>query len=151
MGNEKSLILVLSLAMGSNLREIIGNIYYGKIFLSILDEEKFWMKRNFYVEFYQRFSCVGGDPIISESLCKKLQNKLFQQRYELGKMANVQKRGNHTKSHEGVSGEIIFLRNCWCTSVILSNTMCMAKKFSLILQVICFEICLKFLIFALEP
>ncbi|KAB2027352.1 hypothetical protein ES319_D05G027000v1, partial [Gossypium barbadense] len=58
---QKISILVLSSAMGSNLREILEN-------------------------FYQQFSCVGGDPVFPESLCKELQKKFFQQRCELGRI-----------------------------------------------------------------
>lgn len=38
------------------------------------------------MEFYQQFACVGGDPVFSESLCKELQKKFFQQRCELGRI-----------------------------------------------------------------
>ncbi|KAG4161004.1 hypothetical protein ERO13_D01G029500v2 [Gossypium hirsutum] len=68
---QKISILVLSSAMGSNLREILENVCYPEIFLSFLtDKEK----------------KLGGDPVFSESLCKELQKKFFQQRCELGRI-----------------------------------------------------------------
>ncbi|KAL3651969.1 hypothetical protein CASFOL_001650 [Castilleja foliolosa] len=76
---QKISILVLSSAMGSNLREILDNVYYPEIFL-----------------FYQQFACVGGDPVFSESLCKELQKKFFQQKCELGRIGrrNMNRRLN---------------------------------------------------------
>ncbi|KAF4387301.1 hypothetical protein F8388_016710 [Cannabis sativa] len=61
---QKISILVLSSAMGSNLREILEN--------------------------------VCGDPVFSESLCKELQKKFFQQRCELGRIGrrNMNRRLN---------------------------------------------------------
>lgn len=48
------------------------------------------------MEFYQKFACVGGDPVFSESLCKELQKKFFQQRCELGRIGrrNMNRRLN---------------------------------------------------------
>nr|YP_009462522.1 RNA polymerase beta subunit [Boehmeria spicata]AUV64861.1 RNA polymerase beta subunit [Boehmeria spicata] len=86
---QKISILVLSSAMGSNLREILENVYYPEIFFYLLnfnnkEKKKIKSKENAIVEFYQKFACVGGDPVFSESLCKELQNKFFQQRCDLG-------------------------------------------------------------------
>ncbi|KAB2039986.1 hypothetical protein ES319_D02G048400v1, partial [Gossypium barbadense] len=65
---QKISILVLSSATGSNLREILENVYYPEIFLSFLiDKEK----------------KLGGNLVFSESLCKELQKKFFQQICEL--------------------------------------------------------------------
>ncbi|KAF4359991.1 hypothetical protein F8388_004498 [Cannabis sativa] len=63
---QKISILVLSSAMGSNLREILEN------------------------------ACYRGDPVFSESLCKELQKKFFQQRCELGRIGrrNMNRRLN---------------------------------------------------------
>ncbi|EOY14261.1 RNA polymerase subunit beta [Theobroma cacao] len=77
---QKISILVLSSAMGSNLREILENVCYPEIFLSFLtdkEKKKIGSKENAILEFYQQFSCVGGDPVFSESLCKELQKKFF--------------------------------------------------------------------------
>nr|YP_010158165.1 RNA polymerase beta subunit [Cyrtophyllum fragrans]QRG30256.1 RNA polymerase beta subunit [Cyrtophyllum fragrans] len=96
---QKISILVLSSAMGSNLREILENVCYPEIFLSFLNDKerkKIGSKENAILEFYQQFACVGGDPVFSESLCKELQNKFFQQRCELGRIGrrNMNRRLN---------------------------------------------------------
>lgn len=51
-------ILVLSLAMGSNLRKILNNVHYPKIFLSFLNDKKKYIrsKENTILEFYQQFA-----------------------------------------------------------------------------------------------
>ncbi|KAJ8425421.1 hypothetical protein Cgig2_032221 [Carnegiea gigantea] len=75
--------------MGSNLREILDNVCYPEIFLSFLNDKvknKIGSKENAILEFYQKFTCLGGDPVFSESLCKELQKKFFQQGYELGRI-----------------------------------------------------------------
>nr|YP_009515090.1 RNA polymerase beta subunit [Dendrotrophe varians]AUN45159.1 RNA polymerase beta subunit [Dendrotrophe varians] len=85
---QKISILVLSSAMGSHLREILENVCYPEIFLSFLNDKKkiIGSKENVILEFYQQFACcIGGDPAFSESLCKELQNKFFQQKCELGR------------------------------------------------------------------
>ncbi|GER27661.1 DNA-directed RNA polymerase subunit beta [Striga asiatica] len=86
-------------AMGSNLREILANVYYPEIFLSFLNDKerkKIGSKENAILEFYQQFACVGGDPVFSVSLCKELQKKFFQQKCELGKIGrrNMNRRLN---------------------------------------------------------
>nr|YP_010981269.1 RNA polymerase beta subunit [Chroesthes longifolia]WOE90447.1 RNA polymerase beta subunit [Chroesthes longifolia] len=96
---QKISILVLSSAMGSNLREILDNAYYPEIFLSFLnakERKEIGSKENAILEFYQQFACVGGDPVFSESLCKELQKKFFQQRCELGRIGrrNMNRRLN---------------------------------------------------------
>lgn len=96
---QKISILVLSSAMGSNLREILDNVCYPEIFLSFLndkDKKNFGSKENAILEFYQKFACVGGDPVFSESLCKELQKNFFQQRCELGRIGrrNMNRRLN---------------------------------------------------------
>nr|QUB02668.1 RNA polymerase beta subunit [Streptolirion volubile] len=86
---QKISILVLSSAMGSNLREILDNVCYPEIFLSFLNDKekkKIRSKENAILEFYQQFACVGGDPVFSESFCKELQKKFFHQRCELGRV-----------------------------------------------------------------
>nr|UCU10966.1 RNA polymerase beta subunit [Fritillaria davidii]UCU11055.1 RNA polymerase beta subunit [Fritillaria davidii]UCU11138.1 RNA polymerase beta subunit [Fritillaria davidii] len=96
---QKISILVLSSAMGSNLKEILDNVCYPEIFLSFLNDKekkKIGSKENAILEFYQQFACIGGDPVFSESLCKELQNKFFQQRCELGRIGrrNMNRRLN---------------------------------------------------------
>nr|AKZ30047.1 RNA polymerase beta subunit [Goodenia radicans] len=94
---QKISILVLLSAMGLNLREIIENVCYPEIFLSFLnDKENIGSKENAILEFYQQFTCVGEDAVFSESLCKELQEKFFQQRCELGKIGrrNMNRRLN---------------------------------------------------------
>jgi DNA-directed RNA polymerase subunit beta len=96
---QKISILVLLSAMGSNLREILDNVCYPEIFLSFpndKDKKKIGSKENAILEFYQQFACVGGDPVFSESLCKELQKKFFQQRCELGRIGrrNINRRLN---------------------------------------------------------
>lgn len=86
---QKISILVLSSAMGSNLREILDNVCYPEIFLSFLNDnekKKIGSKENAILAFYQQFACVGENPVFSESLCKELQKKFFQQRCELGRI-----------------------------------------------------------------
>nr|YP_010007314.1 RNA polymerase beta subunit [Passiflora vespertilio]QNR06157.1 RNA polymerase beta subunit [Passiflora vespertilio] len=89
---QKISILVLSSAMGLNLKEIIENVCYPEIFLSFLndkDKNEIGSKENAILEFYQQFTCVGGDPVFSESLCKELQKKFFQQKCELGRIGRL--------------------------------------------------------------
>nr|YP_010231273.1 RNA polymerase beta subunit [Passiflora xishuangbannaensis]QSV37342.1 RNA polymerase beta subunit [Passiflora xishuangbannaensis] len=89
---QKISILVLSSAMGLNLKEILENVCYPEIFLSFLNDkekQKIGSKENAILEFYQQFTCVGGDPVFSESLCKELQKKFFQQRCELGRIGRL--------------------------------------------------------------
>nr|YP_010712216.1 RNA polymerase beta subunit [Corydalis ternata]UGO88508.1 RNA polymerase beta subunit [Corydalis ternata]WDA92871.1 RNA polymerase beta subunit [Corydalis ternata] len=85
---QKISILVPSSAMGSNLREILDNVCYPEIFLSFLEKNPIESKENAVLEFYQQFACVSGNPLLSESdsVCKELQKKFFQQRCELGKI-----------------------------------------------------------------
>lgn len=96
---QKISILVLSSAMGLSLKEILENVCYPEIFLSFLNDKektKIGSKETAILEFYQQFACVGGDPIFSESLCKELQKKFFQQRCELGRIGrrNMNRRLN---------------------------------------------------------
>ena len=67
---QKISILVLSSAMGSNLREILDNVYYLLSFLNNKERKKIGSKENAILEFYQQFAYVGGVSIFSESLCK---------------------------------------------------------------------------------
>nr|YP_010475388.1 RNA polymerase beta subunit [Corydalis incisa]UVH69675.1 RNA polymerase beta subunit [Corydalis incisa] len=88
---QKISILVPSSAMGLNLREILDNVCYPEMFLSFpnaKEKRTIGSKENAILEFYQQFAGVGGDPVVSESesLCKELQKKFFQQKCELGKI-----------------------------------------------------------------
>nr|YP_010534441.1 RNA polymerase beta subunit [Rhododendron thymifolium]UYA95625.1 RNA polymerase beta subunit [Rhododendron thymifolium] len=96
---QKISILILSSAMGSNLKEILENLCYPEIFLSFLndnDKIEIGSKENAILEFYQQFTCVGEDLVFSESLCEYLQKKFFQQRCELGRIGrrNMNRRLN---------------------------------------------------------
>nr|YP_010601446.1 RNA polymerase beta subunit [Eremogone acicularis]WAM61022.1 RNA polymerase beta subunit [Eremogone acicularis] len=96
---QKISILVLSSAMGSNLKEILDNVCYPEILLSFLnDKDKKFLgsKENAILAFYQQFACVGGDSVFSESLYKELQKKFFQQKCELGRIGrrNMNRRLN---------------------------------------------------------
>nr|YP_009500907.1 RNA polymerase beta subunit [Passiflora auriculata]AXB37300.1 RNA polymerase beta subunit [Passiflora auriculata] len=89
---QKISILVLSSAMGLNLKEILENVCYPEIFLSFLNDKekkKIGSKENAILEFYQQFNYVGGDPVFSESLCKKLKKKFFKQKCELGRIGRL--------------------------------------------------------------
>nr|APB96569.1 RNA polymerase beta subunit [Caucalis platycarpos] len=106
---QKISILVLSSAMGSSLREILENVCYPEIFLSFLtdkEKKKIGSKENAILEFYQQFACVGGDPVFSESLCKELQKKFFQQKCELGKIG---RRNMNRRLHLDISHNNTFL------------------------------------------
>ncbi|EMS47508.1 DNA-directed RNA polymerase subunit beta [Triticum urartu] len=96
---QKISILVLSSAMGSNLREILDNVSYPEIFLSFpnaKEKKRIESKEKAILEFYQQFACVGGDLVFSESLCEELQKKFFQQKCELGRIGrrNMNRRLN---------------------------------------------------------
>ncbi|OQU86911.1 hypothetical protein SORBI_3003G172850 [Sorghum bicolor] len=96
---QKISILVLSSAMGSNLREILDNVCYHEIFLSFpnaKEKKRIESKEKAILEFYQQFACVGGDLVFSESLCEELQKKFFQQKCELGRVGrrNMNRRLN---------------------------------------------------------
>uniref|UniRef100_I1PHX2 DNA-directed RNA polymerase n=1 Tax=Oryza glaberrima TaxID=4538 RepID=I1PHX2_ORYGL len=96
---QKISILVLSSAMGSNLKEILDNVSYPEIFLSFpnaKEKKRIESKEKAILEFYQQFACVGGDLVFSESLCEELQKKFFQQKCELGRIGrrNMNRRLN---------------------------------------------------------
>ncbi|PVH36601.1 hypothetical protein PAHAL_6G119800 [Panicum hallii] len=96
---QKISILVLSSAMGLNLREILDNVSYPEIFLSFpnaKEKKEIESKEKAILEFYQQFACVGGDLVFSESLCEELQKKFFQQKCELGRVGrrNMNRRLN---------------------------------------------------------
>ncbi|EYU31119.1 hypothetical protein MIMGU_mgv1a019148mg, partial [Erythranthe guttata] len=67
-----------------------------RIWARVREKKKVGSKENAILQLYQQFACVGGDPVFSESLCKELQKKFFQQRCELGRIGrrNMNRRLN---------------------------------------------------------
>nr|YP_010291906.1 RNA polymerase beta subunit [Xyris capensis]ULQ68503.1 RNA polymerase beta subunit [Xyris capensis] len=98
--NKKVSIFVLLSAMGLNLREILDDVCYPEIFLSLLNKKKqknISSQEDAILELYKNLVCVGGDPVFSESLYKeKLQKKFFEQACQLGKIGrqNINQRLN---------------------------------------------------------
>ncbi|CAN6440756.1 unnamed protein product [Victoria cruziana] len=83
---QKISILILSSAMSSSLSEILGNVCYPKIFLSFPNEKekkKISSKENAILEFYQKFACVGGDPVFSKCELGRIGRKNMNQRPNL--------------------------------------------------------------------
>ncbi|KAL2922631.1 DNA-directed RNA polymerase subunit beta [Bienertia sinuspersici] len=84
--------------MGSNLREILDNVCYPKIFLSFLNdkEKKFGSKENAILEFYQQFACVGGDLYFRNPYVRTYKKKFFQKKFESGRIGrrNMNRRLN---------------------------------------------------------
>lgn len=96
---RKVSILVLLLAMGLNLKNILDSLYYSKIFLESINKKKKDYPNSTedaIVELYKNLYCIGGDLFFSESIRKELQKKFFQQRCELGKIGrfNLNKKLN---------------------------------------------------------
>ncbi|KAG6540454.1 hypothetical protein Mapa_018138 [Marchantia paleacea] len=90
---RKVSILVLLLAMGLNLQNILDSVCYPKIFLEFKKKKT---KKEYpnstedaIVELYKHLYCIGGDLFFSESIRKELQKKFFQQRCELGKIGRL--------------------------------------------------------------
>nr|YP_009670419.1 RNA polymerase beta subunit [Passiflora jatunsachensis]QCX29691.1 RNA polymerase beta subunit [Passiflora jatunsachensis] len=89
---QKISILVLSSAMGLNLKEILENVCYPEIFLSFLNDEekiKIGSKENAILEFYEQLNDGGEDPVFSESSCQEFQKKFFKQKCELGRIGRL--------------------------------------------------------------
>nr|YP_009970852.1 RNA polymerase beta subunit [Passiflora costaricensis]QNE88470.1 RNA polymerase beta subunit [Passiflora costaricensis] len=87
---QKISILVLSSAMGLNLKEILENVCYPEFFLAFLNDtekEKMGSKENAILEFYLQFTCE--EPVCFESLCKELQKKFFKYKCELGRIGRL--------------------------------------------------------------
>nr|YP_010968683.1 RNA polymerase beta subunit [Canna indica]YP_010968767.1 RNA polymerase beta subunit [Canna x generalis]AYP31926.1 RNA polymerase beta subunit [Canna iridiflora]AYP32001.1 RNA polymerase beta subunit [Canna jaegeriana]AHA12747.1 RNA polymerase beta subunit [Canna indica]AYP31852.1 RNA polymerase beta subunit [Canna indica]QJR53246.1 RNA polymerase beta subunit [Canna indica] len=106
---QKISILVLSSAMGSDLRELLDNVCYPEIFLSFpndKEKKKIGSKEDAIFEFYRQFACVSGDPVLFESFCKELQKKFFQQRCELGRIG---RRNMNRKLNLDISQDYPFL------------------------------------------
>ena len=100
---RKVSILVLLLAMGLTVKQILDSVCYPKIFLDSLREKKTKKEHpqsteDAIVELYRQLYCIGGDLAFSESIRKELQKKFFQQRCELGKIGrlNLNKKLNLT-------------------------------------------------------
>nr|YP_010892607.1 RNA polymerase beta subunit [Pleurozia subinflata]URH13424.1 RNA polymerase beta subunit [Pleurozia subinflata] len=87
---RKVSILILLLAMGLNLKKILGSVCYPEIFIK--SKKKKTKKEHpssteeAIVELYKQLYCIGGDILFSESIRKELQKKFFRQRCELGKV-----------------------------------------------------------------
>nr|UDZ61133.1 RNA polymerase beta subunit [Limnocharis flava] len=99
---QKISILVLSSAMGSNLKEILDNVCYPEIFLSFSNEdveEQIESKETAILAFYEKFACLDEDRVFAdsdESSCEEFQKTFFEQRCQLGKMGrrNMNRRLN---------------------------------------------------------
>nr|WKR35126.1 RNA polymerase beta subunit [Pleurozia subinflata] len=86
---RKVSILVLLLAMGLNLKKILGSVCYPEIFIKSKKKTKKEhpsSTEEAIVELYKQLYCIGGDIFFSESIRKELQKKFFRQRCELGKI-----------------------------------------------------------------
>nr|YP_009041047.1 RpoB [Tetraphis pellucida]AIB08532.1 RpoB [Tetraphis pellucida] len=91
---RKVSILVLLLAMGLSIKQILDSVCYPKIFLDSLEKKKTKKEHpqsteDAIVELYKQLYCIGGDLVFSESIRKELQKKFFQQRCELGKVGRL--------------------------------------------------------------
>nr|YP_009339172.1 RNA polymerase beta subunit [Pelargonium spinosum]API85129.1 RNA polymerase beta subunit [Pelargonium spinosum]ARU80443.1 RpoB [Pelargonium spinosum] len=100
---QKISILVLSSAMGSNLREILDNVCYPEIFLAFLKNKankNFLSKENAILKFYEQFVWEREDPLphsySNSFLCKELHQKFFHKKCELGRVGrqNINRRLN---------------------------------------------------------
>nr|AXZ97053.1 RNA polymerase beta chain [Callistopteris apiifolia] len=83
---RKISILILLLAMGLTIRDILQNVRYPKIFLNLLKKQKELVEsvEDAILELYKHLYSVGLDIVFSESILKELQKRFFQQRCELG-------------------------------------------------------------------
>ena len=90
---RKVSILVLLLAMGLTIKQVLDSVCSPKIFLDILKKRKKKEQpqstEDAIVELYKQLYCIGGDIVFSESIRKELQKKFFQQRCELGKIGRL--------------------------------------------------------------
>nr|YP_010715459.1 RNA polymerase beta subunit [Todea barbara]WDE24576.1 RNA polymerase beta subunit [Todea barbara] len=85
---RKISILILLLAMGLSIKEILGSVRYPNIFLNLLKKQKedIQSSEDAIAELYRHLYSIGGDIVFSESMCKELQKRFFQQRCELGQI-----------------------------------------------------------------
>lgn len=91
---RKVSILVLLLAMGLTIKQILDSVCSSKIFLDFLKKKKkkkehLQSTEDAMVELYKQLYYIGGDLLFSESIRKELQKKFFQQRCELGKIGRL--------------------------------------------------------------
>nr|YP_009629045.1 RpoB [Lewinskya incana]QBX99190.1 RpoB [Lewinskya incana] len=90
---RKVSILVLLLAMGLTIKQILDSVCSPKFFLDVLKKKKKkeqpQSSEDAIVELYKQLYCIGGDIVFSESIRKELQKKFFQQRCELGKIGRL--------------------------------------------------------------
>nr|YP_009825468.1 RNA polymerase beta subunit [Botrychium lunaria]QIU83283.1 RNA polymerase beta subunit [Botrychium lunaria] len=85
---RKVSVLILLLAMGLDMREILNSVCYPKIFLDLpkRQSDSIQSSEDAIVEPYRNLYCIGGDVPFSESICKELQRRFFQQRCESGRV-----------------------------------------------------------------
>nr|QWW92091.1 RNA polymerase beta subunit [Spruceanthus planifolius] len=90
---RKVSIFVLLSAMGLNLEKILMSISYPSIFLKSIikktKKEQLPSMEEAIIELYKQLYSLSGDIIFSESICRELQKKFFQQRFELGKTGRL--------------------------------------------------------------
>nr|QUG10354.1 RNA polymerase beta subunit [Hymenophyllum coreanum] len=85
---RKISILILLLAMGLTIKDILRNVRYPKIFLNLLKKQKelIELPEDAILELYKHLYSAGIDLVFSESILKELQKRFFQQRCELGRI-----------------------------------------------------------------
>nr|YP_009915508.1 RNA polymerase beta subunit [Cyperus rotundus]YP_010290681.1 RNA polymerase beta subunit [Cyperus glomeratus]YP_010292604.1 RNA polymerase beta subunit [Cyperus michelianus]QNA49736.1 RNA polymerase beta subunit [Cyperus rotundus]QOE56850.1 RNA polymerase beta subunit [Cyperus rotundus]ULQ64710.1 RNA polymerase beta subunit [Cyperus glomeratus]ULQ64796.1 RNA polymerase beta subunit [Cyperus michelianus] len=115
---QKISILVLLLAMGLNLKEILDNVRYPEILLSFANDKKelkkISSKENALLEFHKKFFSKEEkeqkDIVSSESLCEYLQKdfleKFYKKKCELGKIG---RRNMNRRLNLDISQDNIFL------------------------------------------
>nr|YP_009974110.1 RNA polymerase beta subunit [Marattia laxa]QNH93995.1 RNA polymerase beta subunit [Marattia laxa] len=96
--NRKVSIIVLLLSMGLNMNDILKNVRYPNIFLKLFQRqaENIQSYEDAIVELYKNLYSAGGILVFSDSICKELQTKFFQQKFELGQFGrrNLNKKLN---------------------------------------------------------
>nr|YP_010270941.1 RNA polymerase beta subunit [Pteris semipinnata]UJY97886.1 RNA polymerase beta subunit [Pteris semipinnata] len=86
---KKISILILSIAMGLEKRDILQNARYPKIFLNMFKKRKEIIEspEDAIAELYKHsYSAADADVSFSESILKELQKRFFQHRCELGRI-----------------------------------------------------------------
>nr|AJB98518.1 RNA polymerase beta subunit [Helminthostachys zeylanica] len=85
---RKVSVLILLLAMGLDMREILNNVCYPKIFSDLLkrQNDSIQSSEDAIVELYRNLYCVSGDIVFSESIYRELQRGFLQQRCESGQI-----------------------------------------------------------------
>uniref|UniRef100_A0AB39U2R7 DNA-directed RNA polymerase subunit beta n=1 Tax=Ophioglossum hongii TaxID=3238578 RepID=A0AB39U2R7_9MONI len=95
---RKVSVLILLLAMGLDMKEILNSVRYPRIFLDLLEKqnESIHSSEDAIVELYRNLYCVSGDLVFSESIYRELQRRFFQQRCGPGQIGrrNLNKKLN---------------------------------------------------------